>query len=197
NKLKDREEQQRAEVLGLPVLPLRRHGRVTAADDGDALLSVSVGPAGEAVALWAAPADQEALTSGTVQPQWGSFRDARAARPAGARITLQRPGLSEAVRIAEMPLAHATVQPLPGNRFLAVAARCRWRPEGPDRNALVYDPDGAVVAEYTYGDGIENVLTTPSGNAWVGYFDEGVYGNYGWGVPGPEPLGSCGLARFG
>jgi hypothetical protein len=47
------------------------------------------------------------------------------------------------------------------------------------------------------GDGIEDVLTTPSGDAWVGYFDEGVYGNYGWGGPGPGPLGSCGLARFG
>jgi hypothetical protein len=197
NSLKDREGQQRAEVLGLPVLPLRRHGRVTAVDNGDALLSVSVGPAGEAVSLWSASADKEALTSVTVQPGWASFPDARAARPTGARITVHAAGLAGAVRIAEMPLAHATVQPLPGGRFLAVGARCRWRPEGPDSNALVYGPDGAVVAEYTLGDGIEDVFTTPSGNAWVGYFDEGVYGNYGWGGPGPEPLGSCGLARFG
>ena len=195
--MKARGEQERVEMRGLPILPLRRHGRVTPADDGDVLLSVSVGPAGEAVALWSAPADQEALTSVTVQPGWASFPDARAARPAGARITVHSPGLADAVRIAEMPLAHATVQPLLDGRVLVVAARCRWRPDGPDRNALVYGPDGAVVAEYTFGDGIEHVLTTPSGSAWVGYFDEGVYGNYGWGGPGPEPLGSCGLARFG
>lgn len=197
NQLKERAERQRAEVLALPDLPLRQHGRVAAADDGDALLSVSVGPVGEAVALWSTPADQEALTSVTVQPGWASFPDARAARTVGARITVQSPSLAGVVRIAEMPLAHATVQPLPGDRFLVVAARCRWRPEGPDRNALVYGPDGAVVAEYTFGDGVEDVLTTPSGNAWVGYFDEGVYGNYGWGGPGPEPMGSCGLSRFG
>jgi hypothetical protein len=197
NKLKEREEQQRAEVLALPVLSLRQHGRLTAADDGDALLSVSVGPAGEAVALWSAPADREALKSTTVQPGWASFPDARAIRPAGARITVHPHGLADSVRIAEMPLAHATAQPLPNDRFLVVAARCRWRPEGPDRNALVYGLDGALVAEYTFGDGINKVLTTPSGDAWVGYFDEGVYGNYGWGGPGPEPLGSCGLARFG
>lgn len=195
--MKEREEQQRAEVLGLPVVPLRRHGRVRAADDGDALLSVSVGPAGEAVALWSAAADHDALTSVTMQPGWASFPDARATRPADARITVQSPGMAETVRIAEMPLAHATVQPLPGDRFLVVAARCRWRSDGPDRNAHVYDSGGAVVAEYVFGDGIEDVLTTPSGDAWVGYFDEGVYGNYGWGGPGPEPLGSCGLARFG
>lgn len=196
-RLKDREERQRAEVLGLPVVPLRRHGRLTAADGGDVLLSVSVGPAGEAVALWSSRAGQEALTSVTVQPGWASFPDARAARPAGVRITVHAPGLGRVVRIAEMPLAHATVQPLPGDRFLVVATRCRWRPEGPDRNALVYDSDGAVVAEYVFGDGVESVLTTPSGYAWVGYFDEGVFGNYGWGGPGPEPVGSCGLARFG
>jgi hypothetical protein len=127
---------------------------------------------------------------------WASFPDATAARPAAARITTHSPNVGGRVRVAEMPLAHATVQPLPGDRFLVVAARCRWRPEGPDRNALVYGPDGALVAGYTFGDGIENVLTTPSGYAWVGYFDEGVYGNYGWGGPGPEPVGSCGLARF-
>jgi hypothetical protein len=31
---------------------------------------------------------------------------------------------------------------------------------------------------------------------WVGYFDEGVFGNYGWGGPGPEPIGAHGLVRF-
>ncbi|MFC7280202.1 hypothetical protein ACFQS1_40130 [Paractinoplanes rhizophilus] len=183
-------------MLALPVLPVRHYGRLTEADDGDVLLSVSVGPAGEAVALWSAPADREALTSVTVQPGWASFPDARAARPATARITVHSPDAVQVVRIAEMPLAHATVQPLPNGRFLVVAARCRWRPEGPDRNALVYGTDGAVAAQYTFGDGIEGVHTTPSGHAWVGYFDEGVFGNYGWGGPGPEPVGSCGLARF-
>lgn len=196
-KLKEREQQQRAEVLALPVVPLRRHGQLTAADDKNVLLSVSVGPTGEAVALWSAPTDREALTSVTVQPGWASFPDPRADRPADAQIMVQSSGVLRAVRIADMPLAHATVQPLPGGRFLVVAARCRWRPEGPDRNALVYGPDGAVIAEYTFGDGIEDVFTTPSGRAWVGYFDEGVFGNYGWGGPGPKPLGRCGLARFG
>lgn len=37
--LRERDEQQRAAVLALPVVPLRWHGRVTAAEDGDVLLS--------------------------------------------------------------------------------------------------------------------------------------------------------------
>lgn len=83
-KLKEREEQQRVEVLALPVVPLRRHGRLTAVDDGEVLLSVSAGPEGEAVTLWSTPADRESLTSVTVQPGWASFPDAQAARPADA-----------------------------------------------------------------------------------------------------------------
>ncbi|MBM2614679.1 hypothetical protein JIG36_03805 [Actinoplanes sp. LDG1-06] len=169
-------------------LRLRPYGRLTPAEPGDALLSVSVGPAGEAVALWSAPDDREALTSLSSE----TSPDARAARPAGVRITVHTPDLTTVVRIASMPLAHVTAQPLPGGRFLVVAARCRLRPEGPDRNAIVYDPDGTPVAEFTFGDGIEEVLTTPTGQAWAGYFDEGVYGNYGW----DDPLGSCGLIRW-
>lgn len=46
------------------------------------------------------------------------------------------------------------------------------------------------------GDGIEHVRTTPSGAVWLAYFDEGVYGNLGWGGPGaPEPMGWPGLVR--
>ena len=77
-----------------------------------------------------------------------------------------------------------------------MGARCRWRPEGAERNAIIFQPDGRVLRRGTLGDGIEHVLTTPSGKIWVGYFDEGVYGNYGWGQPGPEPIGASGLVRF-
>jgi hypothetical protein len=51
-------------------------------------------------------------------------------------------------------------------------------------------------AEAILGDGIEHVLATSSGDVWVGYFDEGVFGNYGWGGPGPEPIGDHGLTVF-
>jgi hypothetical protein len=41
------------------------------------------------------------------------------------------------------------------------------------------------------------VAVTPSGSSWVGYFDEGVFGNFGWGGPGPEPIGRFGINCFG
>jgi hypothetical protein len=100
--------------------------------------------------------------------------------------------------LGDLTLAHPTVQPMPEGRILVVGARARWHADGPDRNAVIYGPDGGVLAEATVGDGVSHVQTTPHGNVWVGYFDEGVYGNYGWGGPGaPEPIGSPGLIKYG
>ena len=31
---------------------------------------------------------------------------------------------------------------------------------------------------------------------WASYFDEGVFGNYGWNHPGPPALGASGLVAF-
>jgi hypothetical protein len=46
------------------------------------------------------------------------------------------------------------------------------------------------------GDGVHQVRSTPLGEIWIGYSDEGIYGNFGWGGPGPAPIGRSGLARF-
>jgi hypothetical protein len=62
---------------------------------------------------------------------------------------------------------------------------------------VLYDADGQVVSEHVLGDGIAHVLATSTGQVWVGYFDEGIYGNYGWGLgDGPEPVGAYGIVRF-
>ena len=192
-----RDEQRRAAVLALPVLAVRRHSAIATADVGDVLVCTSIGPDGEAVALWSTAEDSVALTSTTTQPGRATFPDPRTPRPVAARITVHRPGRTVVTQIPDLPLAHPMVQVLPQDRVLVVAARCRWRPDGPDRNAMVYDADGQVVAEQTLGDGIQHVLATRGGQVWVGYFDEGVYGNYGWGDAGvPSPLGAPGLVRF-
>jgi hypothetical protein len=87
------------------------------------------------------------------------------------------------------------VQPFPGG-VLMVGARCRWRPEGAEKNALALDWSGNVLGRWTLGDGIEDLRVTPNGTIWASYFDEGVFGNYGWSSPGPEAIGSAGLVAF-
>jgi hypothetical protein len=111
-------------------------------------------------------------------------------------VTAHSPRPSLLTQISDLNLAYPFVQPLPGDRVLVVGARSAWRPVAADRNAVIYDAEGRAVAEDVLGDGIEHVLTTTAGDIWVGYSDEGVFGNYGWGSPGPRPVGSCGLIRF-
>ena len=182
--------------MSLPVLRVRHHG-VIGGHDGDVLVCASVGPAGEVVAVWTTPEGLEAVTSTTVSAAGACFPDPAAARPVAARITVHTPELAAVTPIADLALAHITVQPMPGGKFLVAGARCRWRRDGPDRNGVLYDTDGQVVAEGVLGDGIGHVLATSDGQVWIGYFDEGIYGNYGWGQDGTEePVGAYGIVRF-
>ncbi|MFI7617511.1 hypothetical protein ACIBP6_40450 [Nonomuraea terrae] len=176
---------------------LRRHAVLTPPSDGASLVSAAPGPDGELVALWASRESAEALTSRTVQPGWASFPDPRTAAPVTVYVATYRPELEAVVTIAEQPLAHARVQPLHGGHVLLVGARCRWRDGRAEPNAAVYDAEGELVREGVLGDGIAYLQTTPSGEIWAGYTDEGVYGNYGWGGRNsPEPIGAPGLIHF-
>ena len=127
--------------MSLPVLRVRHHG-VIGGHDGDVLVCASVGPAGEVVAVWTTPDGLGAVTSTTVSAAGACFPDPAAARPVAARITVHTPELAAVTPIADLALAHITVQPMPGGTFLVAGARCRWRRDGPDRNGVLYDSDG-------------------------------------------------------
>lgn len=53
-------------------------------------------------------------------------------------------------------------------------------------NARAVAPDGSVRGRLHLGDGIEQVAIDASDRIWVGWFDEGVFGNEGWQVAGRE-----------
>lgn len=89
------------------------------------------------------------------------------------------------------------LQPLGENRLLLVGARAKKyqnRDAGRDcdYNAKVYDFSGNIITEFCLGDGIQDVQVTAEGTIWTSYFDEGVYGNYGW----DEPIGASGLIAW-
>jgi len=78
-----------------------------------------------------------------------------------------------------VPATAKFTQPMPDGNVLTVTDR---------GHATVRDPAGGVVAEARFGRWIAHVLTTPTGYVWVGYIDEGVFGNGG--------PGAHGLVRF-
>jgi hypothetical protein len=191
-----RYEARRRELMARPLLPVRHHATMTAAEAGDVRVCASVGPAGEVITVWSAAEDLPVLTSRTERGP-GIFPDPGVARAVTARVTVHAPDIVSVVCLTGLRLANFYVQPLPGGNILAVGARSQWRPEGPDRNAVIYDTGGHALTEEVLGDGIEHVLADSTGNVWAGYHYEGVFGNYGWGhADTPPPVGKCGLIRF-
>ncbi len=84
-----------------------------------------------------------------------------------------------------------------GDDFLLLGARCAYRKKAPDKNAWLVRRDGTVLSRFCLGDGIEECIVRSDSTIITSYFDEGVFGNNGWGctyhgeyVP---PVGECGL----
>ncbi|MEK8226789.1 hypothetical protein NKG05_12940 [Oerskovia sp. M15] len=73
--------------------------------------------------------------------------------------------------------------------ILLVGTRCSRRTGTPELNAEVRDLNGKRLRRGCIGDGITFVRATPSGDVWAGYFDEGIFGNLGWGDVGGRPSG--------
>jgi len=60
--------------------------------------------------------------------------------------------------------------------WLVAAARCRIG----ESNARIFDEQGSITRAFCVGDGIKKIQCDSGSNIWVGYFDEGVFGNVGW-----------------
>ncbi|MGQ0846183.1 MAG: hypothetical protein ACT4QF_18835 [Sporichthyaceae bacterium] len=139
----------RIEMLRLPTVPLRRRGFLTPADRtayGVKPLKASVGPAGEAIAVWQSRLRPDRLQATTHGPSGNVV----------AAVEFD----------TDLTIRH--VQPLPDGEVLLVSA------ETPPRGTttLVVGADGAVRRTARWGRAIGEVLATPSGQIWAGYWDE-------------------------
>jgi hypothetical protein len=84
------------------------------------------------------------------------------------------------------------IQPL-GNDLLLTCARAQYRsPNDFEKNGRIYNRSGQFLCEILLGDGIQSVQTTSDGIIWTSFFDEGVFGNYGW----SDPVGASGLVAW-
>jgi hypothetical protein len=80
----------------------------------------------------------------------------------------------------------------PDGRWLVVGTRTL----GGD-NARILTSNGKLLRRITLGDGIADVQTDTSCRLWVSWFDEGVFGNREWVIPGREwPPSSSVIACF-
>ncbi|HEV2068546.1 MAG TPA: hypothetical protein VGR26_01990, partial [Acidimicrobiales bacterium] len=108
------DDARRALVMGLPVVPLRHHGRLEPVEEGDVLVSVGVGPDGRAVALWSPPAGRDKLRSVAVGRGGERSPIARTRTRVAARVVVHDPRPALLTSIRNLEVAHPFVQPLPG-----------------------------------------------------------------------------------
>ncbi len=128
-------------------------------------------------------------------PGFASFPHSMATERYRVEVLTLDANLTTSTRtIEEVPVAHPFVQPAPDGSVLLVGARARYADGQAEENAWLISPGGSIVSSFCAGDGIQSVQVDGSGRVWVGYFDEGVFGNFGWGsADSPPPLGQPGL----
>ncbi|MBT2186862.1 hypothetical protein [Sphingobium nicotianae] len=116
----------------------------------------------------------------------------RLARRATARLwTFDGHALAEG---PTFPMASPSlrVDRFPDGRWLVVRTR-----SDVDCGERIFAPGGAILGSVYLGDGIEHLKIDDDGRIWVGWCDEGVFGNSSWQIPGRDaPPSAAGVACF-
>lgn len=157
------------------------------------IIASTVDANGDAVLLTVAPKYEKAAFGREERKGFAIFPFSKAKRSYPATfIRFDGREVLQKTELAEVEIAFPSVQPLPNGEVLLVGARCHYREGDPEKNASVFNQDGKLQRRFVLGDGINSVQTTSEGMIWVSYFDEGVFGNYGWN----QPMGASGLICF-
>ena len=105
---------------------------------------------------------------------------------------------TEEILLPPLKITYPLVDIFSDGSILLVNSRCRYRGvNDSDLNGIIYNPSTQEIRRFLAGDGIEQVSIDSKDNIWISYFDEGVFGNYGWGKSDtPPPVGRSGLNCF-
>jgi hypothetical protein len=155
----------------------------------------------DTLAILATVAEDAALPFGRIVRAGGaSFPSTHSERSYRAWYLRIGDSIIQETEIGTIENAFSRVQGFSDGSFLVASSRCALRDDGPDLNAAVYDRGGKIVSRFCLGDGIEHLYVSPSAQIWAGYFDEGIFGNFGWGGNRDgsftEPIGAPGIVCF-
>lgn len=176
---------------------LQHHARLKPPALGWELATVDIGPSGNANCLWqwhGADPINGRPTSTFGQPY---FPPSRLPHKVKLVATEQiGPDIVKRALLTGVDVAIPKIQIMPDGIWL-IGTRAYYHDDGPELNGTFWSNDGQLARSGCFGDGISKVRARPDGDLWIGYFDEGVFGNYGWGVPdGPTPLGAHGVVLW-
>ena len=170
--------------------------RKLARPDGFKTTSISIGFDGDAIRLLTSEGQANALVAREEQPGWASFPKTQTESEYSSIVSVSGPSGSRDTELFGLTATFPKIEILPGGETLVVASRCfRNLDSSHEMNAKVYGPDGKQNRGFLLGDGINHIQTDAEGRIWVGYFDEGIFGNFGWQHAG-GPFGAAGLSCF-
>ena len=165
------------------------------APDNFSLATASVSAGGEGLFLYV-----ENDRAGDVharEERGASFPKPRMPEAKAFKLFVCKDEGTRSIDIPPLDISFPHVELFPDGRVLVAGARCAWRgPDDFDRNGAIFDPRTGEVRRVLLGDGIADVAVDEAGRIWASYFDEGVFGNFGWGIPGPSGPGAGGLVCF-
>lgn len=171
-------------------------GHIEGVDPDATLLARSLGADSVVTTLWAQPRDVAAATSSTAHPDEAIFPTTSTTEPLRVTAHVWTPRAQE---VSTLDACFATFPQVARfadtGEILVVGSRCTFTEGVAEQNAYLYAPDGSLVRRGVIGDGIEHIQIDDDGNVWVGYFDEGVFGNLGWGLRN-VPIGAPGIVCF-
>lgn len=137
------------------------------------------------------------MTSATVSAAGACFPDPAAARPVAARITVHTPELAAVTQVADLALAHITVQPMPGGKFLVAGARAGGAATARTATGSSTTPTGRSSVNRYSATGSGMSWPPATGRSGSATSMREFTGNYGWGQDGTEePVGAYGIVRF-
>jgi len=104
---------------------------------------------------------------------------------------INKEGLTS-IKLKHVPLIPTEVDLFTDGTLLIVQGRCQKEGNKIERNARRYNPNGQLIDAFTLGDGIAQVQIDEIDTIWVSYFDEGIFGNFGW----DDPMGKDGFVAY-
>jgi hypothetical protein len=159
------------------------------AESSGSVVAFSVGPTHEIMILHAT----QELDTRIEQSGWASFFKTKPDKLQSYILSVWVDKEQvQMIEIKEEEFNITEVQPINGN-YLLVCPRCDRKSDSDiEKNGRLYDSSGKLIKKLILGDGIQYILSTLDKELWVSYFDEGIFGNYGW----SQPLGSSGLVKW-
>jgi hypothetical protein len=145
-------------------------------------------------------ADQEICllaVNSVPEPEKGSiatFPPSKTSSHHNYKVVIIAKNSTEQIEITNESWNYHFVQPIDNNNniLLAGGRSHYYKDNSYDKNGRVFNKQGVLLRDFLLGDGIQDVQVSSQNSIWTSYFDEGVFGNYGW----KNPIGSVGLRAW-